>query len=169
LELDPRDRWPSMDALLAAITRRPRWPFVAAGVGAVMLATAAILAMPHHEGRSLPAGLAEVTRFSEGASVTRDGMAGLLRELHERSAARFVPSFIAGQPAGLKLFALKRDTFLDAIGVANADLLVSIDAHPTTTLDQLDEALAAVGPSPARLDLGLMRGHQPVTLSIKLK
>jgi len=169
LELDARDRWPSMDALLAAISRRPRWPFALGALAAVIVGVAAFIAMPRHAGSSLPPGLAEVTRFSDGASVTPAGMAGVIGELHAKTVARFVPSFQAGRQVGLKLYALKRDSFLDAIGVANADLVVSLDGHPTTSLEQLDQALATLAPAPQRLELGLMRGRQPVTLAIRVR
>jgi predicted Ser/Thr protein kinase len=169
LELEPAARWPSMDALLAEITRRRRSPYIAGAAAALLAVAAFAIAMPRHDGNRLPDGLAEVSRFSEGASVTPAGMAGIVRELHERKVARFVPSFAAGQLIGLKLFAIKRDTFLDAIGLGNADLLVAIDGQPTLTDDQLDAALAAAGKAPQRLEIGLMRGRQPVTLTIKLK
>lgn len=140
LALAPRDRWPDMTALVAALTPRPvRRPVIGLVLAAVMIAGSAVLATRH---RTAGPDIASIQRLSDGTvKAPAATVKAIAHELHARTSARFVPAIRNGAPDGLKIYASHAGTLLDAVGISNGDALTAIDGHATTDLSSLDAAV----------------------------
>lgn len=81
--------------------------------------------------------------------------------------ARIVPSLVNGQPQGFKLYAIRPESPLAAVGFLNGDTVVRIDGVDLTSLDR---ALAAVARTPGAGStvVDLVRRGCPVTLAVTL-
>ena len=137
LALEPGDRWPDMNALLAALQpRRPRWVLPAIA-GAALFVGSIALATRH----PAPQGpdISSITRLADGEVIAPPTTVhAIAHELHTRKSARFVPTLSQGKAYGVAIFALHSGTLLDAIGISNGDIITALDAHPTLQPDDLD-------------------------------
>ena len=110
-----------------------------------------------------------ITRFSDG--TVNAPIAAIDRIASElgRKSVQLVPSTDQTGPIGLKIFALKSRTALDAIGLANGDILVAIDGAPTRSKQELADALAKHPFHAPEIRLDLLRGKAPFTILVRAK
>lgn len=81
--------------------------------------------------------------------------------------ARIVPAIADGQPAGVKLYAMRPGSPLVVLGLANGDTLRAINGLPLTSADRALEAYGRLRTT-AALTLELTRRGQPMTLSYEI-
>jgi predicted Ser/Thr protein kinase len=108
----------------------------------------------------------EIQRFSDGSvKAPRETIHRTIVELKAGETARLVPTEQDGKPLGLKVFTLRPGTFLDAIGLANGDVIVAINGQPVTS----EAELAAVLDKARTLELTiqLQREKAPFTIHVR--
>ena len=81
--------------------------------------------------------------------------------------ARIVPAIADGQPAGVKLYAMRPGSPLVVLGLANGDTLRAIDGLPLTSADRALEAYSRLHATDL-LTLELTRRGQPMTLTYQI-
>ena len=81
--------------------------------------------------------------------------------------ARIVPAIADGQPAGVKLYAMRPGSPLVVLGLANGDTLRAIDGLPLTSADRALEAYSRLRATDL-LTLELTRRGQPMTLTYQI-
>jgi hypothetical protein len=183
LERDPAKRWPSMDALLAALAPPParRTSKVRLAIAALAVASVAIAVGAWASGKdrgrdrrppvtAATATTAGITKFADGViRVTPAAMTRIVDALRTPSGPRLVESMNAGVAAGLKLYAVRVGSIYDAIGLLNGDVLTGIDDATTPTVERLSAAVAALAASPPSLTLHLNRSGTPTEIRIEAR
>lgn len=81
--------------------------------------------------------------------------------------ARIVPAIADGQPAGVKLYAMRPGSPLVVLGLANGDTLRAINGLPLTSADRALEAYSRLRATDL-LTLELTRRGQPLTLTYEI-
>lgn len=81
--------------------------------------------------------------------------------------ARIVPAIADGQPAGVKLYAMRPGSPLVVLGLANGDTLRAINGLPLTSADRALEAYSRLRATDL-LTLELTRRGQPMTLTYQI-
>ncbi len=92
------------------------------------------------------------------APVFADGMEGFTR------AARLVPHMVDGQIVGLRLFGIRRDSMLGALGFRNGDIVHRVNDREVTSPEAALESYAELR-SAQRIVVALERRGAPMTLT----
>jgi len=159
LAVDPARRWPSMAALLEALSSRRRTAtWIAAGLAAVALATGAIVAMQSSSPastRSPPDEVPSVTVPKRRAEliasirkvddthyvVPRPTVDQLLTERTElEQGARPVAARDNDTVIGFKLFSVRPGSAYAALGLRDFDIVRAVDNIPLTSTEQIAAA-----------------------------
>ena len=83
-------------------------------------------------------------------------------------SARVVPAMKDGKSDGIKVYAIRRGTPLQLLGLQNGDTLRAINGHPLLSPEQALEAYATVREATA-ITLELSRRGKPLTLRYTIK
>ncbi|MCY1070239.1 PDZ domain-containing protein [Nannocystis sp. RBIL2] len=78
---------------------------------------------------------------------------------------RFVPAEKDGKLVGLKVFGIRADSTLKAMGLKNGDVLLRVDGAPLESVEALPAILQAL-PQRDRISLDIERKTRPLTLTI---
>jgi tetratricopeptide (TPR) repeat protein len=164
LAADPAARFPSMAALAEALRRRPRWPRLAAGGGAMLLAGVVAYAVTGGDDeRTCPAGAAELASVwnadararlgavfdaldAPHAAGTRDAITGAL----DRYAAGWIAAHDDACAATRSAELLDRQRL--CLGLRRRALAATIDALAGVDRASLDDATAVIEALPAIAD-----------------
>ena len=84
---------------------------------------------------------------------------------------RMVPSMKNGKPDGVKLYAIRPQSFVAQLGFANGDTLVKVNGTAITSIEGLEAVRAklAADPKLAGIQIAVVRRGHPVTWSISVK
>ena len=170
LDRDPAQRWPSMTALLDAITRSRRgrrWVPILVVNAIVAVALGGFIATHdwHSDGGRNPAPLTmQFTKLADGhVTAPQAAIDGLVEALRTKTGAKFVQ--VSGKTEGFKVFAIRVGSYLDAIGLLNGDTLTAIDGQPIDTAEHLEQVLRGL-PSKPELRLDVLRAGAAFTIVI---
>jgi general secretion pathway protein C len=82
--------------------------------------------------------------------------------------ARVVPAIKNGKPDGFKLYAIKKDSVFDKMGLTNGDTLESINSYELTSADKALEVYTKVRDATS-LQVEITRRGKPVTINYTIK
>jgi general secretion pathway protein C len=82
--------------------------------------------------------------------------------------ARVVPAIKNGKPDGFKLYAIKKDSVFDKMGLTNGDTLESINGFELTSADKALEVYTKVRDATS-LQVDITRRGKPVTINYTIK
>jgi general secretion pathway protein C len=82
--------------------------------------------------------------------------------------ARLVPAIADGKPAGFKVYAIRKDSLVDRMGIMNGDTIHSINGIAVTTADGALEAYSKLK-DVSEIKLQLMRKGKAVELTYTIK
>jgi predicted Ser/Thr protein kinase len=176
LDPDPKKRYPDMEMvanLLESHTKSLAWVWwVTGGLFALGVVYGAYMSWRDQEELNRPTitvldpWIKEVHRFSDGSvNAPRVALTRTIKELLAGKTARLVPTEKDGKPIGLKVYALRAGTFLDAIGLANGDIIVAINGRPVTTQTELAAVLEKA--RTLELTIELQRESSPFTIKMR--
>ncbi len=114
--------------------------------------------------------LRQVRRINNGTvTAPTEAIQALVEELKAGKTVRFVPTMDGTTPIGLKAFAIRPGTFVDAIGISNGDLITAIDDHPVTTERTLTKAFDELQPDAETVRIEVLRGTNRVGIVVQAK
>ena len=193
LDPDPARRFPSMDALLAALVPgRSRLPWLAGGAAALLVA-GVVVAVGATRGSSAPAPpvppappatpdephvfvpknhadlIASIQKIDDTHfSVPRATVDQILLERTEfRDGGRAVPVTADEQMVGWKLFAIRPRSAFAALGLRDLDMVRAIDDVPLTT-DASVLAAFKRAHTASSLTIEVERAKQPIRITVAI-
>ncbi|NVB78204.1 MAG: protein kinase [Kofleriaceae bacterium] len=173
LDPDPDKRWPSMDVVIAALEPRRRAPWIAIALTIVLTGVAFLVidqvrSKPAAEAPALDDAVMSVQRISGGVVMASPAAIDkLLAEIRTQKTAKFVPAIEDEDegPMGFKLYAIKRGSMLDAIGLSNGDVLTGLGEQPVTSVTDLERVGAQLTSTQA-FRMAVMRGDEESAIVI---
>ncbi|MBN2694539.1 hypothetical protein JXR93_07740 [bacterium] len=105
--------------------------------------------------------------------VSSDDLSRELKNLNTLSRdARIIPSFDKDNPEqsiGFKVFAIKRNTLFEKIGLKNGDVITSINGMPINSPDKALEIYSRLIDGTSSLKVDLIRGGKPQSMDYSIK
>ncbi len=105
--------------------------------------------------------------------VSSDDLSRELKNLNTLSRdARIIPSFDKDNPeqsVGFKVFAIKRNTLFEKIGIKNGDVITSINGMPINSPDKALEIYSRLIDGTSSLKVDLIRGGKPQSMDYSIK
>jgi hypothetical protein len=96
------------------------------------------------------------------------GSAIVANQLGVINGARIVRAISDGKPVGYKLYSIRPTSFYGRLGLANGDVVLTINGLPLASLEQTLDAYNKLHDA-TEFQLGIERNHKPMTLTITVK
>ncbi len=114
--------------------------------------------------------LRQIRRINNGSvTVPPEAIESLVDELKTGKTVRLVPALIGDRPIGLKAYAIRPGTFVDAVGTSNRDVITAIDGHPVTSEQTLAKAFDELQPDAEPVRIEVLRGTNRVAIVVQAK